>query len=380
MNTVVTINLNGRAYQLEEVGFAALRAYLDEAAKKLEGDPGKAEILSDLEQAIAEKCDKVLNPNKTVVLSGEIESIIKEMGPVESGSEHTENHVPPKGHTETGAHKHLYLIRDGAMLAGVCTGLAAYFDVDVSLVRVIFAALTILTSGLGIAIYIALAFILPYAETGEEMAAAYGQTFNAQNIVDRAKVRFTESYERVTGTKYGSWDSKEYAEAYAQKYQGKNDWKKWKHEMKQQRKQWRQSRRVSRYGNPITGLVSALLAILWIVALISLLSTGAIFGWAIPAGIPIWVAIILLFICYHAITGPIRGAGHSYQWGPNGEYYGGNDMWEGFIGGLTFLFLVIALGWAYLHVPQVHDFILHPIAGVRSIIEWFKLHSWTKHQ
>ena len=52
MNKVITINLNGRAYQLEEDGFDALRAYLDDASARLENDEGKAEIISDLEQAI----------------------------------------------------------------------------------------------------------------------------------------------------------------------------------------------------------------------------------------------------------------------------------------------------------------------------------------
>ena len=51
MNKVVTIDLNGRAYQLEESGFDALRAYLDDAEVRLADDPGKAEIIADLEQA-----------------------------------------------------------------------------------------------------------------------------------------------------------------------------------------------------------------------------------------------------------------------------------------------------------------------------------------
>ena len=54
MNKVITINLNGVAYQLEEGGYDALRAYLDHAARRLEGNPDKDEIMTDIEQAIAE--------------------------------------------------------------------------------------------------------------------------------------------------------------------------------------------------------------------------------------------------------------------------------------------------------------------------------------
>jgi len=41
MNRVIPINLNGNAYQLEESGYEALRAYLDHAARRLESNPDK---------------------------------------------------------------------------------------------------------------------------------------------------------------------------------------------------------------------------------------------------------------------------------------------------------------------------------------------------
>ena len=40
--------------------------------------------------------------------------------------------------------------RDGRMVAGVCAGLADYFGSDVTLIRVIVAALTVFTGGAGI--------------------------------------------------------------------------------------------------------------------------------------------------------------------------------------------------------------------------------------
>ena len=96
MNKVVTINLNGRAYQLEESGYESLRAYLDEASANLADDPGKTEIVADLEQAIAEKCDKVVSPHKTVVSADEIQKIIAEMGPVEGGAAKEKSHTQEK--------------------------------------------------------------------------------------------------------------------------------------------------------------------------------------------------------------------------------------------------------------------------------------------
>src|SRR5215470_4630400 len=84
MQKVVTISLNGVAYQLEEPGYNQLRDYLERAEARLKDSPDRAEVMADLEQAIGEKCRAVLGPHKTVVNTSEVELIIQEMGPVES--------------------------------------------------------------------------------------------------------------------------------------------------------------------------------------------------------------------------------------------------------------------------------------------------------
>lgn len=48
------------------------------------------------------------------------------------------------------------------MLAGVCAGLAEYFNLDATLVRVLYAALTFFSAGFpGIVLYIILMLIMP---------------------------------------------------------------------------------------------------------------------------------------------------------------------------------------------------------------------------
>src|SRR5688500_9555219 len=86
MQKVISINLNGNAYQLDETGYDALREYLASAERELADNPDRAEIMADLEQAIADKCQKYLGSHKTVVTAGEVAQIIGEMGPVSAGS------------------------------------------------------------------------------------------------------------------------------------------------------------------------------------------------------------------------------------------------------------------------------------------------------
>jgi phage shock protein C len=59
------------------------------------------------------------------------------------------------------ASKALVRSRDGRMLAGVCAGVAGYFGLDVTLVRVIWAVVSVLTGGAGVLAYLAAWAIIP---------------------------------------------------------------------------------------------------------------------------------------------------------------------------------------------------------------------------
>ena len=59
--------------------------------------------------------------------------------------------------------KKLYKVEDGKMLCGVCAGIAEYFDVDPTIVRLLWAAL-ICCAGTGILLYIVCALIFPKKE------------------------------------------------------------------------------------------------------------------------------------------------------------------------------------------------------------------------
>jgi len=56
--------------------------------------------------------------------------------------------------------KRLTRVEDGRMIAGVCTGLAQYLGVDVTVVRLIFALLALFAAG-GVLLYFILWLIMP---------------------------------------------------------------------------------------------------------------------------------------------------------------------------------------------------------------------------
>jgi phage shock protein PspC (stress-responsive transcriptional regulator) len=173
MNKVIIVNLNGIAYQLEEPGYNRLRRYMDRAEARLGGNPDRAEILRDMEQAIGEKFAARLGAHKTVISSEEVDTVLKEVGMVDPGESGAESESSRSEDFKPGR-KRLYRIMEGQKIAGVCTGLAAYADVNVSLVRWIFALLAIGTSGVFGLVYIAMIFLVPFAYTPEQRAEAHG--------------------------------------------------------------------------------------------------------------------------------------------------------------------------------------------------------------
>lgn len=67
-----------------------------------------------------------------------------------------------------GPTRRLYRSRQNRMVAGVAGGIAEYFDVDPTLVRVLLFLILLATSGpFGIVVYAILALIIPLPPAGE---------------------------------------------------------------------------------------------------------------------------------------------------------------------------------------------------------------------
>jgi len=72
----------------------------------------------------------------------------------------------------TNGTKRLYRLKDGRIVAGVCTGLAAYVGIDATLVRLAFALLT-LFGGLGVLLYLCAWIVIPDETDGASIAESF---------------------------------------------------------------------------------------------------------------------------------------------------------------------------------------------------------------
>jgi phage shock protein PspC (stress-responsive transcriptional regulator) len=356
MNKVITINLGGNAYQLEEGGYDALRAYLEIAAATLAGNPDRDEILSDIEQAIAEKLRALLTSYKTVVESKEITAVLEEMGPINADSDE----APEPGATGAGAPsgtkepgkaeekqaggsfgppRRLYRIQEGAMIGGVCNGIGAYFNIDPTFVRLAFA-LSVIFFGSGVLVYIILMIVIPEAHSPEEKAAASGASPTAQEFIRRAKEGYYKAMKNFPDRNARrEWQRRFKREMRANAAQWRHQW----------RGGWGQPSPFGPFGPfgpsgpfgpgmgfslPMFSLLHGAATILLICALISLVNTGAIFGLELPDNMPVWGAALLLFFAYGILTWPLKMARRACYWGMART----KSCWP-------FMFLVEAVVW-----------------------------------
>ena len=341
MNKVITINLGGNAYQLEEGGYDALRAYLETAATRLAGNPDRDEILSDIERAIADRFRALLTSHKTVVEAKEVATVIADMGPIEADS--SEAKEPGAGASSGTAGsdagkdarasghgnppRRLYRIQDGAMISGVCNGIAAYFNIDPTIVRIGFVLLTLFWLT-GLLVYVIMAFVVPEARSPEEKSAASGIPATAQEFIRRAKEGYYEAMKHFPDPKARrEWGRKFNRNMRANADQWCHNW----------RSYWAECATVHPamgFALPFLSLLSGVAMILFVSILISVLATGAIFGRPLPGDLPVWQAAVVLLLAYGVLVVPLKLARRAC-------YHGMRQPGKSW----SFVFLLDALIW-----------------------------------
>ncbi len=81
--------------------------------------------------------------------------------------------------------KKLYRSNHQKMLAGVCGGVAEYFNIDVTLVRLIWAIASLPSFGAGLVIYIIAAIVVPERPYGQQDYTVYERN---NTPIDNSKV------------------------------------------------------------------------------------------------------------------------------------------------------------------------------------------------
>jgi phage shock protein PspC (stress-responsive transcriptional regulator) len=160
----ITVSLNRSTVQMDEASFVRLESYLGEASRTLALNPDRQEILADLEQAIADRCLQRLPAGQTVISLMELETVLTEVGEVrDTASEPDGPNAEYIPRDTQSPRKRLEQLNEGAILSGICAGIARYLEIDVIWVRIVMVIMTVLSGFTAVLIYALLMFLLPIA-------------------------------------------------------------------------------------------------------------------------------------------------------------------------------------------------------------------------
>ncbi|MBT9485432.1 PspC domain-containing protein [Sediminibacterium sp.] len=172
MKKVININFQGRVIPIEESAYDVLKVYVESLRRFFANEEGRDEIINDIEGRIAELFGESLKKGSTCITDEDVNNIINSMGRPEDfeGEESNMqsqlggNQQQQSNFTQDADHSasrgRLYRDTNEKMLGGVCSGIAAYFRIDPTVVRLLFLVL-FFGGGSGFLLYLLLWIILP---------------------------------------------------------------------------------------------------------------------------------------------------------------------------------------------------------------------------
>ncbi len=194
MKITVSINLGGYSFNIDEDAYAELKRYLKNLELHFAEEESSSEILSDIETRMAELFRSKLTSFKQVITIDDVNQVISVMGTPEDISDDEKRSAGDKFSTP-GYHR-MYRDPDRRIIGGVCSGMAAYWDIEPWIVRVIFLILAMM-GGLGILIYLILYIVLPEAKTTAQKIEMKGDPVNIHNIKESVKEEFNRVKEKM---------------------------------------------------------------------------------------------------------------------------------------------------------------------------------------
>jgi len=181
MNKTIIININGIVFHIEEDAYEILKNYMTDVKRHFMNSADSLEITTDIENRIAEMFSEILErENKQVIVEHDVSQVIEQMGSVADfeNADDTGKSGPYNYSTEG---RRLFRDPDDHLVAGVCAGIANYFDIDAVWVRLAFA-LFLPVGGTGLLLYIILWIVIPKAVTRADRMAMKGEKQNLQGF------------------------------------------------------------------------------------------------------------------------------------------------------------------------------------------------------
>ena len=193
MKRVTNACIGGRSFTLNDDASNRLDAYLRHFKAKLSvPETQKGEVMDEIEGRIADLFFQEVGDTSRVVTLEMVEKVVSTLG-MPDGSPET-GYSYSSAFPEDKVPKKLYRDMDRKGVAGVCAGLGHYFDIDVTIIRIIMLV-AILAGTSGFWIYVVLWIAIPKAETPAQKCEMRGIPATAENMA-RFASRAQDTYNR----------------------------------------------------------------------------------------------------------------------------------------------------------------------------------------
>ena len=188
MKKTINVAIGGCSFTIDEDAYNTLNEYLERFKGALDSSSSSADVMDELEGRIADLIKAKLGGREVVDMKI-AQEVVAQLG-------YPQGYRPPEADNAGGNARDEYhysgtdgerpvrkLFRDpdDKKLAGVCSGLALFLGVDVTLIRIIFLVAFICGSA-GLWIYLVIWIAAPEARTAAEKCELRGIPANAENI------------------------------------------------------------------------------------------------------------------------------------------------------------------------------------------------------
>jgi len=169
MKKIININLSGRVIPIEDSAYEKLQGYIESLRRYFANEEGRDEIINDIESRIAELMNDTVRKGAACITDADVDGIVSSIGrPEDFDAAGTEadatkprqeyRYQQSPGYAYAPMNRsRLYRSVDDRMIGGVCSGLANYFGIDPTILRIVF----VLLFGVLFWVYIILWIVVP---------------------------------------------------------------------------------------------------------------------------------------------------------------------------------------------------------------------------
>lgn len=181
MKKVLNVAIAGKGFVIDEDAYLKLNVYLKKFKRSANMGYQSNELMEDIEERIAELFSEHITDYRNVVTIALVNMVISQLGMPDGEPfvEEQREEFIPKG--EIRRCRKFYRNPYDKMVGGVCGGLSTYFNIDLTIIRIIFVVWGFL-AGSGLVVYIILWLVAPLAVTGAQKCEMYGLPITAENL------------------------------------------------------------------------------------------------------------------------------------------------------------------------------------------------------